>query len=114
LRQLGADLRVHWPGTVHEAPGRPREEILDANVMVSRSFSEPVAIEDLQAIEDDNSHCLETHRVRFMRSFFSTDRKRMACLYAAPDAESVRIAQRQATMPFDSVWAFRRLSPDPQ
>jgi hypothetical protein len=112
LRSIDTDMRIHWPGTVHDAPDRTSEEILGANVMVSRIFDEPMAIEDLQAIEDENIHCLETHRVQFMRTFFSTDRRRMACLYKAPDAESVRIAQRQATMPFDSVWAFQRLAPD--
>lgn len=112
LRKLDTDMRVHWPGTVHDAPGMSQEELLSANVIVSRNFDAPVALEDLQAIEDDNIQCLETHRVRFMRTFFSIDRKRMACLYEAPDAESVRIAQRQATMPFDSVWAFQRLAPD--
>lgn len=29
----------------------------------------------------------------------------MVCIYAAPDAESVRSAQRQAGMPFETVWA---------
>ena len=111
LRSLDADMRIHWPGTVHDAPDRTPDEILSANVIVHRTFDDAVALEDLQAIEDENVHCLETHRVRFMRTFFSTDRRRMACLYAAPDAESVRIAQRQATMPFDSIWAFRRMSP---
>lgn len=112
LRSLDADMRIHWPGTVHEAPDRTPEEILGANVMVHRTFDDPVTLEYLQAIEDENIGCLETHRVHFMRTFFSTDRRRMACLYTAPDAESVRIAQRQATMPFDSIWAFRRVSPD--
>jgi hypothetical protein len=28
------------------------------------------------------------------RSFFAADRKRMLCLYHAPDAESVRLVQR--------------------
>ncbi len=112
LRSIDTDMRVHWPGTVHDAPDRSPDEIRAANVLVLRSFDEPVALEDLQSIEDENIHCLETHRVRFMRTFFSTDRRRMACLYEAPDSESVRIAQRQAGMPFDAIWAFQRLAPD--
>lgn len=112
LRQLDADMRNHWPGTVHDAADVSLEEILAANVVVVRSFAEPVLLADLQAIEDGNIHCLETHRVRFMRTFFSTDRRHMACLYTAPDAESVRIAQRQAGMPVDSVMAVRRFAPE--
>jgi hypothetical protein len=112
LRQLNADMRVHWPGSVHDAPGIAVEEIHAANVIVFRSFAEPVLLTDLQALEDGNIQCLETHRVRFMRTFFSTDQCRMACLYQAPDAESVRIAQRQAGMPLDQVIGVRRLSPE--
>lgn len=100
-----------WPGTVHDAPGLDKALLGRANVVVLRGFAEAVALEDLQAIEDANSGCLETHKVRFVRTFFSKDKKRMACMYAAPDAESVRIAQRQAGMPLDNVWAFERIMP---
>jgi hypothetical protein len=34
----------------------------------------------------------------------------MICLYRAPDADAVREAQRQAGVPFTSVWRFARLS----
>ena len=113
LRQLDADMRVHWPGSVHDAPGVSQQDIHGANVVVLRSFDAPVELADLQALEDANIHCLDAHRVRFLRTFCALDRRRMACLYAAPDAESVRIAQRQATMPLDSVWACQRLAPTP-
>lgn len=112
LRQGDADITNLWPGTVHDAPGLQDEELRGANVVVLRNFDESVAIEDIQAIEDANIGCLETHRVKFVRTFFSSDRLRMACLYRAPDAESVRIAQRQAKMPVESVWAARRFSPE--
>ena len=82
-----------------------------ANVIVERTFDEPVALEEVQAIEDAGAWCLETHNVEFVRTFFSTDRKRMVCAYRAPDAESVRLAQREAKMPFTDVWSFQRLRP---
>ena len=50
---------------------------------------------------------MELHRVTFLRTFFSLDCRRMLCLYQAPDAESVRLAQRQAGMPLERVWACR-------
>jgi hypothetical protein len=43
--------------------------------------------------------------VRFVRTYFATDRRRMICLYVAPDAESVRLAQVQAGLPHAGVWA---------
>jgi hypothetical protein len=109
LREANADISVLWPGTVHDAPEPPAAE---PNVVVERSWEEPVALDDIQAIEDAGAWCLETHRVKFARTFFSTDRKRMICLYHAPDAESVRLAQRQAQMPVDVVWAFQPVRPD--
>jgi len=55
-------------------------------------------------MEDRGASCRVQHRVRFLRTYFSADRRRMVCCYAAPDAESVRLAQRQAGVPFERVW----------
>jgi hypothetical protein len=110
LRKAGAD-NTTWPGTVHDAPGPDAPPIDSANVVVERSFEEPVSLDEIQAIEDKGAWCLENHNVKFVRTFFSSDRKRMICLYRAPDAESVRLAQRQAKMPVDSVWSFRLRTP---
>ena len=103
LRQIDADITKLWAGTVHEGPVPAVP-----NVLVERSFGEPVTIEEIQAIEDAGAWCLEAHNVKFARTFFSRDRKRMICLYEAPDAESVRLAQREAAMPVEKIWAFRR------
>jgi len=107
LRQGGVGDHVLWPGTVHDAPTADAPSWRSANVAVERRWEEPVELDDIQAIEDAGAGCLETHQVRFARTFFSTDRRRMICLYRAPDAEAVRNAQRQAGMPVESVWAFR-------
>jgi hypothetical protein len=76
-------------------------------VVVERSFPEPVEFETIQAIEDRGAWCLEAHGVRFLRTYFSRDRRRMICLYEAKDAESVRLAQREAGVPFEAAWAAR-------
>lgn len=111
LRHAGSNPDSAWLGTVHDAPGVAGDSLTEANVLVSRRFDEPAVLADIQAIEDGASACLETHRVRFIRTYFSIDRRRMLCLYQAPDAESVRIAQREARMPVEKVWAFRRYGP---
>jgi hypothetical protein len=111
LRQAGSPYTAAWAGTVHDAPGVTAADLHKANVLVARRFDEPADIAAIQALEDAGQGCLDTHRVRFVRTFFSRDRKRMICLYAAPDAESVRIAQREAQMPVDRVWSFQRLTP---
>lgn len=106
LRQADARILRLWPGTVHDAPQPARP-----NVLVERSFDTPVALQDVQAIEDAGAWCLEAHQVKFARTLFASDRRRMLCLYEAPDAESVRLAQRQAGMPLDDVWAFTPIEP---
>lgn len=104
IRMLANDPRQGslsaWPGTLHVAREGER-----ANVVVERSWAEPADLAGLQAREDAHAWCLETHQVTFVRTFFSADRQRMLCLYRAPDAESVRLAQHQAGMPLDRVWA---------
>jgi hypothetical protein len=59
-----------------------------------------------------NIACFETHDVRFARSYFSTDRRRMICLFHAPDAEAVRHANRIAGAPFERVWPVQVLAPE--
>ena len=73
-------------------------------VIVERSFGEATEFEALQTRMDKISWCLEQHRIRFLRSYLSSDKKRMICVYEAPDAESVRIANRQGELPFDHIW----------
>ena len=107
LRKTGADTRRLWAASVHDAPspGNP-------NVIVERSFPAPDTFERLKAIVDTKAWCLEQHRVNWARSFLSTDGRRMLCFYGAPDAESVRLAQREAELPVDTVWGFQRIGPD--
>ena len=106
LRQSGVGPHEIWRTTVHDAADAAAPDWRRTNVIVERQWDAPVALDDIQAIEDAGAHCLETWNVRFARTFFSTDRTRMACLYQAPDAEAVRMAQRQAGMPMARVWAF--------
>jgi hypothetical protein len=97
-----------WAATKHVVEAAAD---LTANVIVERTFDEAVLLENIQAIEDRGAWCLEAYNVTFVRTYFSEDRRRMICLYHAPDAESVRLAQRQAHMPFGDVWAFEQLAP---
>ena len=81
--------------------------------MIARAFEAPVTFDDIQAAEDRGANCLSLHRVRFLRSYFSRDGRRMICLYEAPDAESARTANRQAGLPFEAVWAANVVLPLP-
>jgi len=106
MRQMvGEEYKAVWPASVHDVA---TDKLM--NVAVERTFSESVLLDDIQAIENAGQACLDLHNVSFVRTLFSTDRKRMICLYNAPDAESVRIAQMTAKMPFDRVWACQRIA----
>lgn len=79
------------------APGR------DA-VVVERLFSPPM---DEAAVRDAlarGSRCLEERGCRILWTYLSTDGRRCVCVFAAPDAESVRETQRQIGMPFETAW----------
>lgn len=112
LRKGGADIRRLWAGTIHDAPNLARFAADSANVLVRRTFAQAAALAEIQAQEDAGARCLEVRQVTFVRSYFSTDRRRMLCLYRAPDAESVREAQRYAGMPVEDVWGFAALLPE--
>lgn len=108
MHDAGSPRGSVWAGTIHDAPGLTDAALTQANVLVTRRFAEPAVFAEIQALEEAGAGCLDTHRVCFVRTYFSADRRRMICLYRAPDAESVRIAQREAGMPVERVWAFQR------
>jgi hypothetical protein len=107
LRDPDVDLSRFWCGTVHASPNAAAP-----NVVVERSFTAPVQFEDIAGIARAKAWCLDAHRVSHTHSFFSLDGKRMLCFYAAPDAEAVRVAQREAAMPVDAIWACSQIIPE--
>jgi len=78
-------------------------------VLVERRFNEPVKLEDVRKQKRENSWCLDTYRVRFLKTLLSRDRRRMLCLFEAPDTESVRLAEEKSRVPYDRVWACSQM-----
>lgn len=110
LQALGEQRATVWACTVHDAPGFTDDELALAKVLVSSRFEAAVVSHELTA-EGDGAVCLLSHRVRVVRTMLSIDRRRMICICHAPDAESVRIALREARAPVERVWAFREFRP---
>jgi hypothetical protein len=110
LQALRSPRGAVWAVTVQDAPGVTVDDLARANVLVSSRFEAPVAFHELTS-QGDGALCLRSHRVRFVRTLLSTDRRRMISLAVAPDAESVRIALREAKAPVERVWAFRQYCP---
>jgi len=107
LKQLGVEIERVWSATIHEPPDVPAAPETDCGerVVVERAFDSPVDFAEIEAIENRGAWCLQLHRVRYLQTFFSLDRRHMICLYEAPDAESVRLAQSKAGMPFERLWS---------
>jgi hypothetical protein len=74
------------------------------DVVGELSFDTPIALADLMALEQSCVPCFATHRVQLVGLFLARDRRRAVLLFRAPDAESVRLACRHATLPFERVW----------
>jgi hypothetical protein len=115
LRQLDKPFERVWTASIYDPPEaaiRMSPACNDvARVVAERLFETPVDFAEIQAIQNRSASCLERHRVRSLRTYFSADRRRMICCYAAPDAESVRLAHRQAGMLFERVWSAALYEP---
>jgi hypothetical protein len=73
-------------------------------VVVERLFETPVDPAELTARAAAGQWCFEVRNVRYLTGYVSGDGRRMVCIFEAPDAESVRTANRQANLPFERVW----------
>ena len=85
-------------------------------VVVERSFEEPVTFDSVADPFRRSPGCFEAHGVRYLKSYFARDRKRMICLYEGPDTESVRRVQDKVKAPFVRAWPAQAIpfsSPEP-
>jgi hypothetical protein len=80
------------------------------HIIVERTFDTPLTQEELTATEARMAPCLDLYNVRWVRSYWSADRRRMICEYDAADVASVRNVQREAEAKFDRAWAADVLS----
>jgi len=76
-----------------------------AIVVVERSFDAPVEFEEIQEEETRFAWCLAENGIQFIQTYLSLDRKRMTCIYEAPDAEAVRRVNDRAKLPYDRIWS---------
>ena len=83
-----------------------------ATMIVEQSFDQPLTSEDMNNMAKRVDPCLEAHGARWMRSYISSDRKRVLCEFEAADAEKVRESYRSAGVPFERVWSADMFSRD--
>jgi len=83
----------------------------DAIIVAEVSFDTPARPAELAAIERSCTWCFEAYRVKLVRSYLARNRSRAVLVFRAPDAESVRLACRHASLVIDRAWAC--LQPPP-
>jgi hypothetical protein len=74
-------------------------------LIMEKEFDPPLSAEAHDAEARRLDPCLDAHGVRWIRSYISTDRRRMICEFEAADAEAVRNSFRSAGVAFVRVWA---------
>jgi hypothetical protein len=108
--QAGMPLTRVWTATILEllpaqlVPPAGRTPGSRELVVVERTFPEPLDAAEHAAGAARMEGCMRLHDVEYLRAHLSLDRRRLVCIFRGPDAESVRIANRQAEAPFDRAW----------
>jgi hypothetical protein len=83
-----------------------------ANMVVEQTFEKPITPEEMNAMAKRVDPCLEAHGATWVRSYISSDRKRVICEFEAADAEKVRESYRSAGVQFERVWSAEVFSRD--
>ena len=81
-----------------------------ARFLIERNFAEQLEVSKdgaagVKQINDEEG-------VEWLFSFLSADKKKLYCLYEAPNAEAIRVAARRANLPADSVIEVNDLRPE--
>jgi hypothetical protein len=74
-------------------------------VVLEREFPEGLTLKELRQMAA-SMQCLDLYRVKPLRSYMTSDRKRLVCVFQAPDAEALRAVGRiNGFPPGSSVWS---------
>lgn len=73
-------------------------------IVLERVLDPPVALDDLHAMEEQASWCMQQYRVRHLSSLLSADGRELICVFDAPDAEAVRSVLRQFAIAERRLW----------
>lgn len=75
------------------------------HIIVEGLFSKPLDEEEEHRAAQEVDRRLDVQGGRWLRSYYSKDRKRCICEFLAPDVESVREAWEASGMPADQIWS---------
>jgi hypothetical protein len=86
-------------------------EVAMARLILEKEFDPPLTQEGHDHDAEQVDPCLEAYGARWIRSYLSSDRRRIVCEFEAEDAEAVRSAFRSAGVPFVRVWVAEVFEP---
>lgn len=111
LRQAGSPIADVWSCTVRDAPQATGGDLAAVNVVATHRFDSPPDATVLEALEQSAVGLHDGRRECLLRTYVSNDRRRMLCLYHAPNPGSVLRGQRAAGLLPEAVWEVRRFAP---
>lgn len=82
-----------------------------ALIVCVRRFQSAKTLDDITTSMELLGACLDIRGIRWLGTALSSDGLRSVCRYEAPDAECVRQLNREAGLPFESVWTAQELAP---
>ena len=100
----GLPLVRAWTGRPLFPPTRFAAGAGRSTVAVERELPVAMAPEEVLAVMREKGGCLSLHGVEKLVNYLSLDGRRMFCIFEAPDAEAVRISNRQMGLPVARAW----------
>jgi hypothetical protein len=82
-------------------------------VVAQRALPPGVSLELVIQLLNSSAGCNDRLRVRHLAGYMSLDCTRMFCVYSSPDAESVRVSNRENGVPAERVWSAERIDATP-
>lgn len=87
-------------------PDLPNEEQAKRAIIIAdRIFDGPDHLEQYREAEEYATGCNRLYGIDFLGGFCADDSRHAFCVYAASDAETVRVANRQSGLPYEAVWS---------
>jgi hypothetical protein len=110
-RDAGSAWRQVWSCDIQDVPDLRYDQLARANVLVTRRAAEPVPAGHWQAAHAGAAAICKAQRVRFLRTYASSDSCRAIDLYEAADIASVERVQVESGMPFEVILPVRCYEP---
>jgi hypothetical protein len=109
-RRSGGFFSRVWSGEVITPAGNQPHRDLSRLQVIEGTYP-PIDPSEWDELSHKTLSCYAERGIELIQSYLSNDRTRLICELNAPDAESIREAQRRVNIPFDRVWSAMLIKP---